>query len=175
MTLYRWCTIVSGTCKYDEPEVENVARGRSPNVTFSTSIHHISMSHERPCFMCFVVFPTANLKLLWRNASEYRPSSKNAHSPNYCSWLAVCVNCSANFYFKIALINRFKVYLIKIPTVMSKRKQKQHRLRLQCRIYLVNVMWLVVIIMTTGRPWRGDHSIMSTSRDSISTNQQSSS
>jgi len=54
-------------------------------------------------------------------------------------WLALRVNYSANFYFKIALINRFKVYLIKIPTVMSKRKQKQHRLRLQCRIYLVNV------------------------------------
>jgi len=38
--------------------------------------------------------------------------SKNAHSPNYCSWLAVCVNYSANFYCKIALINRFKIYLI---------------------------------------------------------------
>jgi len=39
------------TLKYDEPEVENVARWRSPNATFSTEGHHISMSHERPCFM----------------------------------------------------------------------------------------------------------------------------
>jgi len=45
--------------------------------------------------------------------NEYRLPSKNAHSPNYCSWLAVCVNYSANFYCKIAVINRFKLYLIK--------------------------------------------------------------
>ena len=30
---------------------------------------------------------------------------QNAHSPNYCSWLAVCVNYNANFYCKIALIS----------------------------------------------------------------------
>jgi len=64
----------------------------------------------------------------WRNVSEYRLPSKNAHSPNYRSWLAVCVNYCANFYCKIALINRFKLYLIKILTVMSKRKQKQRRM-----------------------------------------------
>jgi len=29
--------VVSATCKYDEPEVENVARGRSLSATFSTS------------------------------------------------------------------------------------------------------------------------------------------
>ena len=29
--------------KYDEPEVENVARGRSPSVTFSIEGHLISM------------------------------------------------------------------------------------------------------------------------------------
>ena len=28
----------------------------------------------------------------WRNASECRLPSKNAHIPNYCSWLAVCVH-----------------------------------------------------------------------------------
>ena len=33
------------TLKYDEPEVENVARGRLP------------------CFKCFVVWPTTSLKL----------------------------------------------------------------------------------------------------------------
>ena len=36
--------------------------------------------------------------LQWWNVNEYRLPSKNAHSPNYCSWLAVCVNYSANFY-----------------------------------------------------------------------------
>jgi len=35
--------------------------------------------------------------LQWRNVNEYRLPSKNARSPNYCSWLAVCVNHSANF------------------------------------------------------------------------------
>ena len=39
------------TLKYDEPEVENVARGRR--------------SHERLCFICFVVWPTTSLKLLY--------------------------------------------------------------------------------------------------------------
>ena len=46
------------TLQYDEPEVENVARGRSPSATFLTGGHHIPMSHERPCFICFVVWPT---------------------------------------------------------------------------------------------------------------------
>jgi len=32
---------MSVTFKYDEPEVENVARGRSPGATFSTEGHHI--------------------------------------------------------------------------------------------------------------------------------------
>ena len=41
------------TVKYDEPEVENVARGHSPSATFSTEGHHISVSHERQCFMFF--------------------------------------------------------------------------------------------------------------------------
>ena len=35
------------TLKYDEPEFENVTRGRSRNVTFSTEGNHISMPHER--------------------------------------------------------------------------------------------------------------------------------
>jgi len=34
------------TLKYDEPEVENVARLRSLSATFSTEGYHISMSHE---------------------------------------------------------------------------------------------------------------------------------
>ena len=39
------------TLKYDEPEVETVARGRSPSAAFSTEGHQIAMSHERPCFI----------------------------------------------------------------------------------------------------------------------------
>ena len=50
---------------------------------------------------------------------------QNAHSPNYCSWLAVCGNYSANFYCKIALINRFKLYLIKTYSKTSKKQKKQ--------------------------------------------------
>jgi len=44
-------------------KVENVARGRSLSATFATEGHHISMSHERPCFICFVVWPSTSLKL----------------------------------------------------------------------------------------------------------------
>ena len=40
------------TLKYDEPEVENVARGHSQSATFSTGGHHVSMLHERPWFIC---------------------------------------------------------------------------------------------------------------------------
>jgi len=63
--------------------------------------------------------------------------TKNAHSPNYCSWLAVCVNYSANSYCKIALINRFKLYLIKNTNVkktkkQTKRKQKQQNISYVC-------------------------------------------
>jgi len=67
--------------------------------------------------------------LQWRNVNEYRLPSINAHSPNYCSWLAVCVDYSANFYFKVALINRFKLYLIKTYSKTPK-KQKQRRIYL---------------------------------------------
>jgi len=46
------------------------------------------------------------------------------HSPNYCSWLAVRVNYGVNFYCKIALSNRFKLYLINKITV-RRQKTKQ--------------------------------------------------
>jgi len=38
------------TLKYDEPEVENAALGLRPRATFLIEGHHISMSHERPCY-----------------------------------------------------------------------------------------------------------------------------
>jgi len=117
----------------------------SPSVTFSTEGRPISMSHERPCVICFVVWPATKilnykwltLPLQWRNVNEYRLPSKNAHCPNYCSWLAVCDNYSVNFYCKIALINRFKLYLIKIYSKTPKNKNKQtKRIQKQRRIYL---------------------------------------
>ena len=58
--------------------------------------------------------------------SEYRLPSKNAHSPNYCSWLAVCVNYSANFYCKIALIKRL-LYLIKTYSKMPKNQKTERK------------------------------------------------
>jgi len=67
-TINRWPTVVGGTWKYDEPEVENVTRGCSPSVTFlrphvtfSTEGRHISLSHERLCVICFVVWPTTRI------------------------------------------------------------------------------------------------------------------
>ena len=43
---------------------------------FSIDGHHISMSHERPCFICFVVWPTASFKLyiVFWDGSEKRVS-----------------------------------------------------------------------------------------------------
>ena len=75
--------------------------------------------------------------LQWHNVTKYRLLSKNAHSPNYCSWLGVCANYSANFYCKIALINRFKPYLIKTYGKMPKKQKKTKRKQKQPRIYLM--------------------------------------
>ena len=81
--------------------------------------------------------------LQWQNVNEYRLPSKNAHSPNYCLWLAVCVNYSANFYSKIALINRFKLYLIKTYSKMPKNKQNINKNNVEyiLRLHLMNVTW----------------------------------
>ena len=84
--IYRWCTVVSATLKYDELEVENVALGRSPSATFSTSGHHIWMSHERPCFICFVVWPTTSLKNnFWLIFNFYQQRSC-ARSTPFARW-----------------------------------------------------------------------------------------
>ena len=80
--------------------------------------------------------------LQWRNVNEYRLPSEDAHSPNYCSWLAVCVNYSANFYCKIALINRFKLYLIKTYSKTPKKKKtnvNKNNVEYILRLHLVNV------------------------------------
>jgi len=42
-------------------EVENVTLGLRPRVTFSTLGRHISLSHERRCVICFVVWPTTRI------------------------------------------------------------------------------------------------------------------
>jgi len=82
--------------------------------------------------------------LQWRNVNEYGLPSKNAHCPNYCSWLAVCVNYSDNFCCKIALINRFKLYLIKTYSKTPKKQKKhteheQKQLEYILRLHLVTV------------------------------------
>jgi len=51
---------VSGIWKYNEPEVENVTRGRSPSVTFLTEGRPIFMSYERMCVIFF--YRMANYK-----------------------------------------------------------------------------------------------------------------
>jgi len=81
--------------------------------------------------------------LLWRNVNEYRLPSENAHSPNYSSWLAVCVNYSANFYCKIALINRFKVHTVRRQKNKTKNKQNVNKNNVEyiLRLHLVNVAW----------------------------------
>ena len=52
----------SPTSRYDEPEVENVARGCSPSATFSTEGHHIECRTNETFFICFVVWPITGLK-----------------------------------------------------------------------------------------------------------------
>ena len=47
------------------------------------------------------------------------------HTVLICSWLAVCVNYSANFYCKIALTSRFKLYLIKTYSKTPKTKKNK--------------------------------------------------
>jgi len=54
-----------------------------------------------------------------------------------CLWLAVCVNYSANFYCKITLINRFKLYLIK--TYSNMPKTKKNSVEYILRLHLVNI------------------------------------
>ena len=60
-----------------------------PSIRLSASLATIS----RPCFTCFVVWPTTSLKLciVFWDGGEMRVSlpSKNVHRPNYCLWLAV--------------------------------------------------------------------------------------
>jgi len=109
----------------------------------------VSRSHERLCVICFVVWPTTIIVniisgLQWRNVNEYRLPSENAHSPNYYSWLAVCVNYSANFYCKIALINRFKLYLIKAYSKTQKKNKNKlnvnkYNVEYILRLHLVNI------------------------------------
>jgi len=126
-----------------QPEVENVRSQGWKCHTPSCDLFNLGSSyfHVPQTTVCHVL-SYDQLQKSWiiskRNAieSETRDclSSKNAHSPNYCSWLAVCINYSANFYCKIPLINRFKLYLIKILTVTS-TKQTKHKQK-QRRIYL---------------------------------------
>ena len=59
-------------------------------------------------------------------------------------WLAVCVNYSANFYCKIALINRFKLYSIKTYSKTPKSKKNKQNVNKNnveyiLRLHLVNV------------------------------------
>jgi len=130
-TFNRWRTVVSGTWKYDA-----LVWHFQPGVVIFPCPTHYRASY---------VWSYDQQQESWiiseRNAIESetrdRLPSKNAHSPNFCSWLAACVNYSGNFYCKIALINRFKLYLIKILTVTSKkqRKQTKHKQK-QRRIHL---------------------------------------
>ena len=105
--------------------------------------------------------------LHWRNVNEYRLPSKNAHSPDYCSWLVVCVNYSANFYCKIALINRFKLYLIKKLTVKHQKTKKKlnvnkNNVEYICiRLHLLNIMCDIIMShRVTVIPWSVKHMIM---------------
>ena len=80
---------MSPISKYDEPDVENVAWGLSPSATFSTKGRHIWMSHERPCFIGFVVWPAISLKYdFWLIFNFYQQSGERscARSTPFGRW-----------------------------------------------------------------------------------------
>ena len=59
-----------------------------PKCDISTEGHHILMSHKRPCFICFVVWPTISLKL-WHIAT---PPENNQTAVSLCVvWFLRCV------------------------------------------------------------------------------------
>jgi len=126
-TVNRWRTVMSGAWKYDEPEVEMSHVDVAWVWHFQPSPCPTNDCVSYVLSYCQLQESWIISGLHWRNVSEYRLPSKNSHSLNYCSWLAVCVNYSANFYCKIALINRFKLYLIKTFSKTPKKpKNKQN-------------------------------------------------
>jgi len=54
--------------------------------------HFQPWTNDRASYVLSYGQPLASNCISWRNASEYHLPSKNAHRPNYCSWLALCVN-----------------------------------------------------------------------------------
>ena len=175
---------MSGTWKYDEPEVEMSHKGTARVRHFQPRV----VLFQCPTNDCVsYVFLYGQLQeswiisgLQWWNINEYHLPSKNVHSPNYCSWLAVCVNYSANFYCKIALIYRFKLYFIKKPySKTPKNKLNANKINVEyiLRLHLVNITWRHMwhYNVTPGDREALNIWYCSTSRDGVSTNQRSSS
>jgi len=130
-TFNRWRMVVSGTWKNDNPRLKLSHEGAArvwhfqPRVVIYPRLTNDCVSYVLSYGQIQESWIISGLQ--WRNVNEYRLPSKNAHSPNYCLWLAVCVNNSANFYCKIALINRFKLYLIKTYSKTPKKTKKTNR------------------------------------------------
>ena len=115
------------------PEVENVTRGRIPRTTVSYVMLYGQLQES------WIISG-----LQWRNVNEYHLPSKNAHSPNYCSWLAVCVKYSAYFYCRVTLINRFKLYLVKTYSKTPKKNKLNvnwNNVEYTLHLHLVNIPW----------------------------------
>jgi len=84
----------SVTLKYDEPEVENVTREHSPSATFSTEGYHISMLHEQPFLICFVVWATTSLKydfLVLSTIRRTRVASVQLRLPGGAVTYSICI------------------------------------------------------------------------------------
>jgi len=97
---------IEWTLKYDEPKVEH----------FPTEGHHILMSHERPWFICFVVWPTTSLKLciVFWDGGETRVSivchlKMHTDLITVRGYLYVVIRVLWQFYCRITLINCFKL------------------------------------------------------------------
>ena len=61
--------------------------------------------------------------------------------------MSVFVNYSANFYCKIALVNRFKLYFIKTYSKTLTTKKQIKRKQKQRTIYLTNVTLIIMMAL----------------------------
>ena len=64
----------------------NVARGRGPSATFSTEVHHIWISHQRPCFIWLVAWSTTTIKYHFQLTFNFHQQLDERRSTPFARW-----------------------------------------------------------------------------------------
>ena len=132
------------------PEVEHVTRGRSPRVTSSTEGSPISMSHELPCVICFVVWPT-RFPTRWRRFWEFYPQDGGVENlptrwrqcrvfESFTHKMAAWEFCLQNGGVSESFTHKMAAWEFCLQDG-GISESLEYILRLQWRIYLVNVTW----------------------------------